>query len=158
MPLLHFLIIISNCHDRVVLMFFSLIEFTVNCFKEFLQIPNITRMHSSRMHTARSSSRLLGGCLPQCMLGYTPPTQALVWRPPGCGPGHPPARPLNLPPWVWAWRPPPTPTVNRILDTYFWKYYLAPTSLRAVKIWHVKSDTYVIRMDWFSRSVKKWSI
>ena len=25
--------------------------------------------------------------------------------PPGCGPGDPP-RPLNLPPWVWAWRPP----------------------------------------------------
>ena len=31
-----------------------------------------TRMHSSRMHTARGSSRPRGG-LPQCMLGYTPP-------------------------------------------------------------------------------------
>ena len=32
-------------------------------------------MHSSRMRTVRSSSRLRGGgaVLPQCMLGYTPP-------------------------------------------------------------------------------------
>ena len=48
-----------------------------------------TRMHSSRMRTARSSSRQLGGCLPQCMLGYTP--QVWAWRLP----------------WVWAWRTPP---------------------------------------------------
>ena len=27
-----------------------------------------------------------------------------------------------------------TPPVDRILDTRFWKYYLAPTSLRAVKM------------------------
>ena len=27
-----------------------------------------------------------------------------------------------------------SPPVNRILDTRYWKYYLAPTSLRAVKI------------------------
>ena len=76
------------------------------------------------------------GCLPQCMLGYTPlgmglktppwcgpgdpPSQTLN-LPPGCGPGDPPpVRPLNLPsgcgpgdlqgmlgyPPVWAWRPP----------------------------------------------------
>ena len=32
-----------------------------------------TRMHSSRMRTVRSSSRLSGGGLPQCMLGYQPP-------------------------------------------------------------------------------------
>ena len=55
-------------------------------------------MHSSRMRTVRSSRRLLeGGCLPQCILGYTPPW---VWTwtppppvlgldPPGPGPGHP---------------------------------------------------------------------
>ena len=82
-------------------------------------------MHSSRMRTARSSSRLLGGgaCLPQCMLGYTPTRcgpgdipQLWAWRPPGCGPGDPlpgqipstspmgvgletpQARPLNFPP------------------------------------------------------------
>ena len=38
------------------------------------------------MHTARSSSRLLGGCLPQCMLGYTPLgldiPQAWAWTSP----------------------------------------------------------------------------
>ena len=85
-------------------------------------------MHSSRMRTARSSSRLLGGvCLITCWDTSPPIT--------GCGPGDPPpARPLNLPlgcgpkdppgqtpqpppPWVWAWRP-PSPVV-RILDTYF---------------------------------------
>ena len=67
-----------------------------------------TRMHSSRMRTDRSSSRQ--GGLPQCMLGYT--------HTPVCGPGKPPppppgvgletpnlARPLNFPPWVWAWKP-----------------------------------------------------
>ena len=49
----------------------------------------ITRMHSSRMRTARSSSRQVGeGVLPQCMLGYPP--QVWAWRPP----------------WVWAWSPP----------------------------------------------------
>ena len=58
------------------------------------------------MRTVRSSSRLLEGYLPQCMLGYTTP----LGRPGSVdtpGPGDPPpARPLNLPPWVWAWRPP----------------------------------------------------
>ena len=79
-----------------------------------------TRMHSSRMSTARSSSPLLqGGCLPQCMLGYSPccgpgdpPVVGL--RSPGCGPGAPPGygpgdpapgQTPQLPPWVWAWRP-----------------------------------------------------
>ena len=51
-------------------------------------------MHSSRMRTARSSSRLPGGCLPQCMLGY----------PSGCGPGNPPGCGPGDPPQVWAWR------------------------------------------------------
>ena len=39
------------------------------------------------------------------------------------------------PPWKCHACPPPCPhphTVDRILDTRFWKYYLAPTSLRAV--------------------------
>ena len=45
-----------------------------------------------------------------CQLG--PPVWAAT--PPGCGPGDTP--------------------VNRILDTRFWKYYLAPTSLWAVKM------------------------
>ena len=39
------------------------------------------------------------GCLPQCMLGYTPH---------GPGPGHPPARPPNLPLGVGL-EPPPQP-------------------------------------------------
>ena len=64
-------------------------------------------MHSSRMHTAHNSSHR-GRGLPQCMLGYTPP---------GCGPGDlpapvdvsletPPGQTPQLPPSVWAWRPP----------------------------------------------------
>ena len=57
-----------------------------------------TRMHSSRMRTARSSSRLVGG-LPQCMLGNLPP-QVLAWRPPALGVG------LETPPPMWASRPP----------------------------------------------------
>ena len=47
-------------------------------------VPSTTRMHSSRMRTARGSSRPYRGLrgLPQCMLGYThPPT-------PRCGPGN----------------------------------------------------------------------
>ena len=70
-------------------------------------------MHSSRMHTAHSSSHLLVGGLPQCMLGYPPPGVGLetplgvgletpwvwAWRPPRPDP--------STSPWVWAWRPPP---------------------------------------------------
>ena len=52
-------------------------------------------MHSSRMHTARSSSRR-GVCLSVC------------WdRPPGVGLETPQPDPPNLPPWEWAWRPSP---------------------------------------------------
>ena len=68
-----------------------------------------TRMHSSRMHTAYSSSCLLLG-LSQCMLGYTH-TQGLDLEPLGVGMGTPAgldtplgvgletplARPLNIP-------------------------------------------------------------
>ena len=66
-------------------------------------------MHSSRMHTARSSSHLLGG-QPQCMLGYPPrcgpgnPPGSGSEDPPQCGPGAP--QTPQPPPWVWAWRPP----------------------------------------------------
>ena len=90
-----------------------------------------TRMHSSRMHTAHSSSRLLGGSasLHAGLHTFSPPLpgpgdppQVWAWRPPSQTP--------QLPPWVWAWRPPPP--VDRILDTRFWKYYLAPTSFWAV--------------------------
>ena len=80
----------------------------------------LTRMHSSRMHTAHSSSRW-GGGLPQRMLGYTPPQGVgletpwvWAWRPPqarplnfplGCRPGDPTGQIPQLPPWVWAWKP-----------------------------------------------------
>ena len=71
----------------------------------------------------------------------SPPPWTLVWawRPPGqtpqplpqCGPGdsHPQPDPSTSPLGVGL----ETPPVNRIIDTRFWKYYLAPTSLRAVK-------------------------
>ena len=58
----------------------------------------ITRMHSSRMRTAHSSNRQLGG-LPLCMLGYThPPPRCGPGDPPGFGPGDPLGQTLNLPP------------------------------------------------------------
>ena len=69
-------------------------------------------MHSSRMCTSRSSSRLMAwgrGCLPQCMLGYPPSPQVWAWRPPRCGLETPQVwawKPLR----VWAWRPPPCQT------------------------------------------------
>ena len=117
----------------------TIISDFVNLVTKVSFIKMNTRMHSSRMRSARSSSRLLGGgaCLPQCMLGYTPHRcgpgdipQVWAWRPPGCGPGDPPMpNPLNfpygcgpgdhpgqtpqLPPWVWAWRPPrPDPSTS----------------------------------------------
>ena len=107
----------------------------------------VTRMHSTRMRTARSSSRLLEGgvCLSAC---WDPPPWAWTWPTPlgvgletplgvgletlWCGPGDPTplAKPPNIPPGCGPGDPHP---VNRILDTHFWKYYLALTSLRAVK-------------------------
>ena len=69
------------------------------------------RMHSSRMRTARSSSRLLPGgvCLSACW-----DTSPRAWRPPGQTPQHPPwvwawrlpHQTRQQPPWVWAWRAP----------------------------------------------------
>ena len=53
-------------------------------------------MHSSRMRTVHSSSRLPGGGMPQCMLGYTHR---------GPGPGQPGPGPGN-PPKAWAWKSP----------------------------------------------------
>ena len=64
-----------------------------------------TRMHSSRMRTARSSSCPGGG-----------------GSPPGTSPGA--GTPQDQAPLLW-YHPPPSP-VDRILDTCFWKYYLAP--------------------------------
>ena len=78
---------------------------------------SLTRMHSSRMRTAHSSSHQLGG-LPQCMLGYPPceprdPPLCRPGDPPGCGPRDPSVVGLETPlwpdpqalPWVWAWKP-----------------------------------------------------
>ena len=69
-----------------------------------------------------------GGCLPQCMLGYTHTPQVWAWRPPpmgvgletprGCGPGDTPmgvdletpqipARHAGIPPAMHAGIPPP---------------------------------------------------
>ena len=71
-----------------------------------------TRMHSSRMYTARSSNRLLGGvCFIACWDTPTPP----ALYPPRCGPGDPPNPPGKTPqppPWVWVWRPRPTRPIN----------------------------------------------
>ena len=92
-----------------------------------------TRMHSSRMHTACSSSHRGGGltpltrdwiitnaCLHAC---WDTPPWVWAWRPPGCGPGDAPlgvgletptpGQTPQLPPWVWAWRPPrPDPSTS----------------------------------------------
>ena len=84
------------------------------------------------MRTARSSSRLLGrGWSGSVHAGIHPwgvgiethhHPQVWTWRPPQLDPSTPPGCGSgDLP-----------PPVNRILDTRFWKYYLAPTSLRAV--------------------------
>ena len=72
-----------------------------NCIK-------LTRMHSSRMRTAPSSSHLLGGgdCLSACWDTPTP----WAWRsPPRCGPGDPSARPVNL---STGYRPGDPPSQN----------------------------------------------
>ena len=78
-----------------------------------------TRMYSSRMRTTRALTDRISWCLG----------------------GH--ACPCNAPPCHACPLPPPTthapsphhacpPPVDRILDTCFWKYYLAPTSLWAI--------------------------
>ena len=67
-----------------------------------------TRMHSSRMRTAHSSSHLLGeGVSASVHAGiYTPWVWAWRSPPPGVGLETPPSQTPKLPPWVWAWRPP----------------------------------------------------
>ena len=100
-------------------------------------------MHSSRMRTARSSSRLLEGgvCLSACWdthplgVGLETPRPDLstspwvwAWRPPQPDPStspwvwawRPPTHQTpRPPPWVWVWRPArhtgiPAPPVNRM--------------------------------------------
>ena len=93
-----------------------------------------TRMHSSRMHNAHSSSHLLGGvCLSACW--DTPQGVGLETPPPlgvgletckACWDPTPwrPARHAGIPPAMHAGIPPPS-NVYGILDTCYWKYYLA---------------------------------
>ena len=88
-------------------------------------------MHSSRMHTASSSSHLLGGvclsacwdtpgvCLetPWCEPGDHPGVGleipwVLAWRPSRCGPGDP---------WLWAWRTPPCQIPELPPQLWAWK-------------------------------------
>ena len=104
-------------------------------------------MHSSRMRTARMlpvspSKHCAGGSAPGGFRpggvhsrGVSPPgglplgclhLGVCLWpRGSAFGPGE-----RGIP----ACNGPDFPLVNRILDTCFWKYYLAPTSLRAVKM------------------------
>ena len=60
-------------------------------------------MHSSRMGTARRSTRLLGGVSPSACWDTHPPGVGLE-TPHGQTPQHPP--------WVWAWRPPMARPLN----------------------------------------------
>ena len=87
---------------------YEIIEFVIFRQKllSFLQGGYVTRMHPSRMHTARSSNCLLGGvCLSAC---WDNPW-VWVWRPPrspGVGLERTPS------PQVWAWRTPHARPLN----------------------------------------------
>ena len=99
-------------------------------------------MHSSRMRTACSLTECHASpppchaCPPTCHAPHHACPPAMHTTPATHAPPHatcPPAMhtPCHAcPPATYA---PPHP-VDRILDTPFWKYYLAPTSLRAVKM------------------------
>ena len=83
-------------------------------FGNFFPENCMTRIHSSRMRTARSSSCLWGGggCLPQCMLEYTPLGLGLDTHPntplgvgldtPLVSVWTPPSQTPQPPLWVWA--------------------------------------------------------
>ena len=98
-----------------------------------------TRMHSSRIRTVRSSSRLSRGRggLPQCMLGYQPPHP---WsRPPGSRPPRDQTPPRSRHPWSRhppgtrlprGQNPSPHPLGDRMTDTC--KNITFTTSLRTV--------------------------
>ena len=99
-----------------------------------------TRMHSSRMRTARSlivsPYLVVSHARPPRSNHVCPPVATMhaprsnhARPPPREQPCTPPAATTHAPPLPRTPRPPP---VNRI--TRLWKYNLAPTSLRAVKI------------------------
>ena len=108
-------------------------------------------MHSSRMRTVHSSSRLPGGRgMPQCMLGYTHPGpgpgQPWAWKPPQAWAWKSPDRPSNLPslgldldtPQADSLTSPlflglNTPSVNRMTDRQVKKHYLRKLRLRMVR-------------------------
>ena len=129
-----------------------------------------SRMHSSRMCTTRSLTVCHAcpplPCMPPnqacptchaCPLPYTPPAMHapqpsmphLPCMPPPAmhAPHHtcPPAMHASLPHMPPCYTCPlpcmSPPPVDRILDICFWKYFLAPTSLRAVKMWTAKRVT-----------------
>ena len=112
-----------------------------------------TRMHSSRMLTARSLT--MGMYLSQGVYlsqGYLPREVYLSWG------GYLP-RGGTCP---GGYLPRYSPPVDRILDTRYWKYYLAPTLLRAVKILELLS----LQMKWklppcnssFNIQLKPWGV
>ena len=99
-----------------------LLEIFATCnFKNYLMVENIiTKMHSSRMCTVRYSGRR-GVCLPGEGVSAREGVSAQGWGVcPGirCLPRHSP--------------------VNRMTDRRLWKYYLAATTLRTVKIGNCK--------------------
>ena len=79
-----------------------------------------TRMHSSRMHTAQSSSRR--GVSASVHAGIDTP-QVWTWRPPWVWAWrHPPwPDPPQLSPWVWAWRPPPARSPSTSPWVWAWR-------------------------------------
>ena len=115
----------------------------------------ITRMHSSRMRTARFCPYL-----PACTAPGEPAWG--VYQPGGCTcPGGVPARGVYLPgmylPRGCTCPGTPRPPVNRILDTHYWKYYLAPTSLRVVTRMH-SSMMRTIRSSSHVYPSKHWAV
>ena len=86
------------------------------------------------MGTGRSVTvSYLGGCIPEEIFGGKKIRKKIwikkkIWINPPQKIGDPPEK-LEAPPG-----PDHPPTVNRILDTRLWKYYLGPTSLRPVTV------------------------
>ena len=87
-----------------------------------------TRMHSSRMHTVCSSSRLLEG-MPQWMLGYTTSPWAWPWTLPDVGLDTPLPNPPTSPLGVGLDTHP-----NEQNDRHVQKHHLRKLRLRAVNI------------------------
>ena len=89
--------------------------------------PPVT--HASWLHMAPCHTHTPGHA---CPLPCTPPKA--MHAPLPCTPPvmHAPPATHAPPPAMHALLPRTSPSVDRILDTCFWKYYLAPASLRTV--------------------------